>query len=135
MVLIVLYPATPAAASADRPANRVVPHLGGDDLLLERRQQALRFRKRQAQVGDIGDIVRPLDFHDFPAPSLALGAGFYQPQNPGHAFPRSKTDLKMPAWRGAPKTCGSAGDPWISAGFCFQNPLAKKTNPEGNREW
>jgi hypothetical protein len=54
----------------------VVPHLGGDDLLLERRQQALRFRKRQDQLGDIGDIVGPLDFHDVPAPRLALGADF-----------------------------------------------------------
>ena len=57
---------------------------------------------------DLGDIVGPLDFHDVPAPPLALGADINQPQNPGHAFPpRSKTDLKMPAWREDPKTCGS----------------------------
>jgi hypothetical protein len=62
----------------------VVPHLGSDDLLLERRQQALRFGNRQSQVGE---IVGPLDFHDVPAPPLARRADLNQPQNPGYAFP------------------------------------------------
>ena len=112
--LIILYPQQPSP-QREQVGRRTAwsPHLGGDDLHSWSCRQQAHFvsRKRQIQVGDIGDIVGPLDLHDVPAPPLTLGADFNQPQNPGHFLPRSKTDLKnarLQRCRGPRKTCGSS---------------------------
>jgi hypothetical protein len=68
----------------------VVPDLRGDDLLLEPRQQSLCLVQGQTQIGDIAEIIGPVDFHDVQAPTLALGADLHQPQNPGHSLPQVK---------------------------------------------
>jgi hypothetical protein len=118
----------------------VVPHLGGDNLLLEGRQQALRFRKRQPRIGDVGEVVGPLDFHDVPAPPFALGADFNQPQDPGHAFPQVKDRpdnarvVRRPQnlRQSQPSFGHSIALPQIFADFSLQNP-SSRTDLKGNR--
>jgi ribose transport system permease protein len=53
----------------------VLPHLSGDDFLLESRQQLLRFRQGQTQSGDVTKTAGPIDLHDVLSLPLALGAG------------------------------------------------------------
>jgi hypothetical protein len=47
-------------------------------------------RPGSTQIGDIAEIIGPVDFHDVQGPTLALGADLHQPQNPGHALPHVK---------------------------------------------
>src|ERR1700761_2458238 len=79
MVPVVLHPAYAAAASASRPPNSVVPGLFGDDLLLEAGQQQLRFGQGQTQIGDIAEIIGPVDLNDVRGLPLALSADLHQP--------------------------------------------------------
>ena len=64
--------------------------LGGDDLLLKPCQQSLRLVQPHTEIGEIAEIIRPVDFHDVQGPPFAFGANLHQPQNPGHALPRVK---------------------------------------------
>jgi hypothetical protein len=48
-------------------------------------QQQLPFGQGQAQIGDIGEIIGPVNLHDVCALPLALRPDLHQPQNPGHA--------------------------------------------------
>src|SRR6201988_1541919 len=97
MVPVVLHTAYAAAASASRPPNGVVPGLCGDDLLLEACQHQLRFGQGQTQIGDITEIIGPIDLNDVRGLPLALSASFYQPHNPGHAStPGQQTDAEIP---------------------------------------
>jgi hypothetical protein len=65
---VVLHTANAATASAIRPANGMAPDLRGNDLLLTASQQPLRLGESQTQVGEIGEIIRPVDLHDMGAP-------------------------------------------------------------------
>src|ERR1700758_1396416 len=85
MVPVVLPTAYAAAASASRTPNGMVPGLFGDDLLLEAGQQQLRFGQGQTQIGDIAEIIGPIDLNDVCRLPLALSADLHQPHNPGHA--------------------------------------------------
>src|ERR1700744_174004 len=97
MVPVVLYTAYAAAASASRPPNSVVPGLCSDDLLLEAGQQQLRFGQVQTQIGDIAEIIGPVDLNDVCRLTLALSADLHQPRNPGHAStPGQRTDAEIP---------------------------------------
>src|SRR5689334_10244094 len=90
MVPVVLHTAYAAAVAASRPPNSMVPGLCGDDLLLETCQQQLRFGQGQTQIGDIAEIIGPVDLNDVCRLPLALSADLHQPHNPGHAStPRS----------------------------------------------
>lgn len=95
MVPIVLHVANAATTWATRPPNGVLPGLCGDDLLLEAGQQQLRFAQGQTEIGDIAEIIRPVDLHDVRAQPLALSPGFHHPHNPGHAStPSQRTGAK-----------------------------------------
>jgi hypothetical protein len=74
-----------AVARAGRSPSSVVPGLLGDDRLLEARQQQLRIRQGQTQIGDIAEIGGPNDLHDVRALSLTFSASFHHPHNPSHA--------------------------------------------------
>ena len=82
---VVLHTAIAAIAPAIPPANRVLPGLRGDDLLLHVGQQQLRFGQGQTQIGNIAEIIGPDDLHDVRALPLTLSPGFHQPHNPRHA--------------------------------------------------
>jgi hypothetical protein len=58
-----------------RPACSL--HLGGDDLLLEPRQQSLRLFQPHTQIGDVAEIIRPVDVHDVQGPPFAFGADLH----------------------------------------------------------
>jgi hypothetical protein len=85
MVPVVLHTSSAVTARAFRPLNGVVPGLRSDDLLLNARQQPLRFGQGQTQVGDIDEIIGLSDFHDVRARPLTLNPNLYQPQHPSHA--------------------------------------------------
>jgi len=62
----------------------------------------------QTQVGDVGEIIGPVDLHDVRAWPLALSPGFHQPQHPDHASTLGqRTDAKVPNWPAHPQSCGS----------------------------
>ena len=108
MVPVVLHVANAATASAIRPPDGVAPGLRGDDLLLEACQQLLPFGQGQTQIGDIAEIIGPIDLHDVRALPLTFSPGFHQPHNPSHAStPGQRTDAKIPLWRSHPQSCGS----------------------------
>src|SRR5208282_1559211 len=69
---VVLHTATAATASAIRPANGVASGLCGDDLLLQASQQPLPLGEGQTQIGDIDEIIGPVDLHDIGAPLLTI---------------------------------------------------------------
>jgi hypothetical protein len=60
----------------DSPAetSRVV-RLHSNDLLLNLRQQQLRFRQRQTQIGDLTKTVRPADRHHVETSRLPISPG------------------------------------------------------------
>ena len=108
MVPVVLDAANAATASTIRPPTGVIPGLRGDDLPLDARQQQLPFGQGQTQTGDITEVIRPVDLHDVGALLPTISPGFYQPHNPGHAStPSQRIDVKTPAWRSHPQSCGS----------------------------
>jgi hypothetical protein len=90
MVPEILQVANTVTAWAIWPPDDVVPRLRGRDLPLYIRQQLLRLGQGQSQTGDIAKAIRSADLHEVRAWTLALGAGFHQPQNPSHAHPRSE---------------------------------------------
>src|ERR1019366_6942177 len=93
MLPVILHATNTSAARTIRPENGVGSGLSGHDFLLESRQQLLRFRQSQTQIGDIPDIIGAIDLHDVSGLPLALGAGFHQPQNPAHtSTPGQTTD-------------------------------------------
>jgi hypothetical protein len=57
----------------------MLPDLGRDDFLLKRRQQPLRFRQGQTQIGDITEVAGSIDLHDVVSLPVALGADLHQP--------------------------------------------------------
>src|SRR4051794_8987583 len=64
MIPVVLHTASAATVRTIRPLNGVVPGLRVDDLLLNTRQQPLRFSQGQSPIGDIDEIIGPVDLHD-----------------------------------------------------------------------
>ena len=74
-----------------RPENGVGAGLSSDNLLLQARQQPFRFRQSQPRTGYIAEIAGAIDPHDVRGLPLARGAGFYQPQNPGHTSTPGQT--------------------------------------------
>ncbi len=80
MVPVILHTANAVTARALRPPNGVVPGLRSDDLPLNACQQPLRFGQGQTQIGDVDEIIGPVNFHDVRARSLALSPGFHKPQ-------------------------------------------------------
>src|SRR5271166_4076565 len=82
---VVLHPTNVTAAWARRPPSGMVPGLGDDDLLLDARQQPLRLGQGQTQIGDILEIVRPINLHNIHASPITLSPGFHHLHNPGHA--------------------------------------------------
>jgi len=96
----------------------VLPGLRSHDLSLNAREQPLRFRQGQTQVGDVDEITGPVDLHDVRARFLALSPGFHQPQNPGHASTLGqRTDAKVPNWPAHPQSCGSPRDHAVATLF------------------
>lgn len=91
MISIVLHTTNDATTSAIRSPYGVASSLGGNDLLLETRQQQLPFGQGQPQTGDIDEIIRPVNLHDVDGLFLTVSPGSHQPQNPTHAStPREK---------------------------------------------
>jgi len=112
MVPVVLYTASAVTVRAFRSLNGVVPGLRGDDLLLNTRQQPLRFGQGQTQISDVAEVIGPVDLHDVRARPLALTPNFHQPQHPGHASTLGqRTDAKIPHWPSHPQSCGSPVHP------------------------
>jgi hypothetical protein len=62
----------------------VVVGLRGNDLLLNLRQQQLRFGQRQTQVGDLTEVIWPADLHHVKTSRLAVNPGPNQTQRPFH---------------------------------------------------
>src|SRR5271157_5246084 len=86
-------------ASALWPLNRVASGLGGNDLLLEARQHPLPVGHGQTQIGDIIEIIRPVDRHDVGKRLVAVSPDLHQPHNPSHASTPGQTkDAKIPLW-------------------------------------
>jgi hypothetical protein len=52
--------------------------LRGNDLLLNLRQQQLRFGQRQTQIGDLTKTVRPADRYQVKTLGLTVNPGPYQ---------------------------------------------------------
>src|SRR5208283_1552071 len=108
MVPVIFHSASLATASAVRPPNGVALGLRRDDLLLEAGQQQLPFGQGQPQVGDITEIIRPVDLQDVGALSLTVSPGFHQPHNPSHApTPDQRSDAKLPLRHPHPQSPGS----------------------------
>ncbi len=108
LVPAVLHTASAVTARAFRPPNGVIPGLRGDNLLLNTREQPLRFGQGQTQVGDVAETIGPVDLHDVRARPLALNPGIHQPQNPSHAsILGQRTDAKIPDLPSHPQSCGS----------------------------
>jgi hypothetical protein len=72
MLPIVLHAANAATASAVRPSHGVASGLRGDDLLLQACQQQLPVGQGQPQIGDIAEIIGPVDPHDVGALPLTI---------------------------------------------------------------
>jgi hypothetical protein len=73
---VVLHMANTATPSTIRPPNGVASGLRDDDLLLEACQHSLRLVEGQTQIGDIGEIIGPVDLHDVdPNPRRELNGG------------------------------------------------------------
>ena len=64
MIPVVLHMANSPTASAGRPSAGMAPGLRGNDLPLQTRQQQLPFGQGQPQVGDLTEIIRPVDLLD-----------------------------------------------------------------------
>jgi hypothetical protein len=62
----------------------VVVGLRANNLLLNLRQQQLRFGQRQTQVGNITKTIRPADRHHVETSSLTVTPGPNQTQRPFH---------------------------------------------------
>src|SRR5208283_51066 len=108
MVPVIFHSAHLATASAVRPPDGVALGLRRDDLLLEAGQQQLPFGQGHPYVGDITEIIRPVDLQDVGALSLTVSPGFHQPHNPSHAStPDQRSDAKLPLRRPHPQSPGS----------------------------
>src|SRR5689334_331160 len=119
VVSIVLHLAHSATALASRPSKGVVPGLRSNDLLLQARQQPLPFGQGQAQVGDLTEIIRPVDRHDVYGLVLTVSRDFYQPHNPRHASTSGqKTDAQISLRRSHPQTCDGPEHSVIPPGRC-----------------
>ncbi len=62
----------------------MVAGLCSDDLLLNTRQQLLRFGRRQTQLRDIAEARWPVDLRDVGTPGSAIDPRSDQPQNTPH---------------------------------------------------
>src|SRR5271165_4085025 len=61
-----------------------------------------------SEVGDITEIIRPVDLQDVGALSLTVSPGFHQPHNPSHApTPDQRSDAKLPLRHPHPQSPGS----------------------------
>jgi hypothetical protein len=80
VVTTIFHPANPIATGANRPPDRVPPRPRAADLELNPREQLLRFREGQSQIGDIAEVIRLADLHDVHAGTVA--PGYRQLQNP-----------------------------------------------------
>jgi len=97
-----------ATASAIRSPNGVVPGLRGNDLLLETRQQQFPFGQGPPQIGDVTEVVGPVDRHDVNELLLTVSPGFHQPHNPSHAStPKREKGRETTASAPAPQSPGS----------------------------
>jgi hypothetical protein len=74
-------------------------------VLIERRwssrcEESLRLLQPYTQIGDVAEIIGPVDFHDVQGPPFAFEADLNQPQNSGHALPRLKDERQntLVAW-------------------------------------
>jgi len=100
MIPIILHTTNLATAAAIRSPNGVVPGLCGNDLLLESRQQQLSLSQAQPQIGDLNEIIGPVDRRDVDRLLLTVGPGFHQPHNPSHALtsdPRTERNYRFAA--------------------------------------
>jgi hypothetical protein len=93
---IVLHVADATAVWANWASNGVVPGLHSDDLLLEACQQPLRFGQGQAEIGDIAEIIRPIDLHDVCARCLALSPDFTNRTIQATRHPTQNRRVKCP---------------------------------------
>src|SRR5690349_4017042 len=108
MIPIILHTTNEATASAIRSPDGVVLGLRGNDLLLQTRQQPLPFGQGQPQIGDLNEIIGPVDRRDVDGLVLTVSLDFHQPHHPSHALtsdPRS--DAKLPPRRPHPQSPGS----------------------------
>jgi hypothetical protein len=82
--LPILHMTCPATRPALWPNRRVGVGLLGDKLLLNVRQQQLRFGQRQTQVGYVAEIIRTADRHHLETPGLTINPHSNQTQRPFH---------------------------------------------------
>lgn len=85
VVPVVLQVTNATTGSASWPLNRVVPGLGGNDLLLEACQYPLSVGHGQTQIGDIVKTIRSVDRHDVGKRLVTISPDLHQPHNPSHA--------------------------------------------------
>ncbi len=85
MLPVILHSTSQATASALGPPNGMPAGLRSNDLSLETRQQQLPFGQGQTEIGDIAEIIGPVDRHDVGALVLTVSPDFHQPRNPSHA--------------------------------------------------
>jgi hypothetical protein len=85
MVPVVLEVTNATTASALWPLSRVAPGLSGNDLLLEACHHPLPVSHGQTQIGDIVEIIRPVDRHDVGKRLVTVSPDLHQPHNPSHA--------------------------------------------------
>src|ERR1700749_3565799 len=81
----VFHMASPVAATTGRTQYGVVAGLRRDGLLLDERQQLLRFGKCQTQVGDLLKTIGSIELDDVHADRWVIDPGSNQPQNPPHS--------------------------------------------------
>ena len=95
MLPVILDVTNTSPAWTIRPESRMGSGLSGHDFLLENRQKLFRFRQSQTQRGDVPEVIGAIDLHDVCGLTLALGAGFHQPQNPARtSTPGQTTDAR-----------------------------------------
>jgi len=111
VVPVVVQVTNATTASALWPLNRVVPGLGGYDLLWEPCQYLLPVGNRQTQIDDIVKISRSVDRLDVGKRLVTVSPDLHQPHNPSHASaPGPITDAKIPLWHSHPQTRGGPGE-------------------------
>lgn len=86
-------------------------------VLVSAEEQLFPFGQGQPQIGDLNEIIGPVDRRDVDGLLLTVGPGFHQPHHPSHPLtsdPRS--DTKLPLRRPHPQSSGSPRCSLLHAG-------------------
>ena len=97
-----------AERRASRPARRRSP--------VEHAPATLRFGQGQSQIGDVSEVIGPVDLHDVRARPLALNPDFPQSQRPGtHPHQVREQTQKYTAGRRTPNRAAVLKHPCLAA--------------------